>query len=122
MVVFTAPKIYENRVGAIQDIGKYARELGQKVLVIGGEIALEKTEVIISKSLTKSALMATIETFTGFPTLVKAQSYARKIKSEHYDVVIGVGGGRAIDQAKAASELAQVALIMVPTIAATCAA
>lgn len=122
MVVFTAPKIYENRVGAIQDIGKYARELGQKVLVIGGEIALEKTEVIISKSLTKSALMATIETFTGFPTLVKAQSYARKIKSEHYDVVIGVGGGRAIDQAKAASELAQVALITVPTIAATCAA
>jgi glycerol dehydrogenase len=45
-----------------------------------------------------------------------------KIISGIFDVVVGVGGGKAIDTAKAAADKAGVSVVTVPTIAGTCAA
>ncbi|GFH42620.1 glycerol dehydrogenase [Lactococcus hodotermopsidis] len=123
MTTFTVPKTYENKLGIIKEVGVYARQLGaKKALIFGGVTALAKTKETIAASLAKHKIYATFEVLTGFPTLERAESYAEKIKSEDYDLVIGVGGGRAIDQAKSASALAEVELITIPTIAATCAA
>jgi glycerol dehydrogenase len=122
MTVFTVPKIYETQVGIVDNVGDYAQKLGSKALVIGGRTAFEKTKNRLAESLAQAGVIATFEVFSGFPTLAHAQVIADKVKSEAYDVIIGVGGGRAIDQAKAVSSLADVALLTVPTIAATCAA
>jgi glycerol dehydrogenase-like iron-containing ADH family enzyme len=45
-----------------------------------------------------------------------------QVKASHANVVIAVGGGKALDIGKAVAQVCQLPVVMIPTIAATCAA
>lgn len=51
-----------------------------------------------------------------------ARQYARDLRQEGADVIVGIGGGRIMDLAKLTGEFAGCPVINVPTICATCAA
>ena len=60
--------------------------------------------------------------YGGECTYKNMDAICQKAVTEKADMIIGVGGGKALDTAKGASEKLGIPIITVPTIGATCAA
>ncbi|MFT9495085.1 iron-containing alcohol dehydrogenase family protein [Anaerosolibacter sp.] len=120
MVKFPNYTVGEN---VLMDIGKVTKAYGKRILVIGGKTALEMTRNEIQCGLEKNQLsIIDFHWYGGECTNKNIDRAAEKAKQEGTEVIIGVGGGKAIDTAKGAAQKAGLPIITVPTIAATCAA
>jgi glycerol dehydrogenase len=122
MSVINFPGLYENIPGALSCAGEQIAVMGRSVLVIAGERALESVRDEFFRALEKSGVNYAVEIFSGYPTLGKAEGYAKLAAQLSADSIVGVGGGRVLDAAKLAAEKIGMPCVTVPTIAATCAA
>lgn len=106
---------------AFDNIEAVCAPLGRRVLIVGGEMALEKS---IAK------LKAAMTGFTIVDTVIYGKECYRKrveelksqFENENVDFVMGVGGGKALDTSKCLADSLGVPVVTVPTIASTCAA
>ncbi len=115
-----ATSLYIQGRGAIALLGEHVRPLGSRAFIIGGRTALSITEERIRASLEASgvdvvALDDTVKdcTHATIDRLVEKGGEARP------DIVIGVGGGRAVDTAKAVAWKLSVRAVSVGTQCAT---
>jgi glycerol dehydrogenase len=122
MAEIRTPRLYLNEPGAISKAGSFVGTLGSKALIIGGATAFGVAREQLTKTLAATGVQYHFEVFEGFPTTEAAERYAGVVKATGADVIIGVGGGRALDTAKLSAHHAGLDLIAIPTIAATCAA
>ncbi|MDR2780612.1 MAG: glycerol dehydrogenase, partial [Synergistaceae bacterium] len=95
--------------------GTYAAMLGNKAVVTWGD----KTKAAVGEAVLKSLKDAGVEyiddRFNGECTKAEARRIADIAKGS--DMVIGLGGGKAIDTAKGAAIFAKLPHIIVPTVA-----
>lgn len=122
-----APGRYYRGPDSLQMMGELVASLGERALITGGKRALAAAQEKIEKGLArapvgKKCVLAGVEWYGGDCTDANARHLAERIRETNADVLIGVGGGRALDTAKLAARLGGVPVITVPTIAATCAA
>lgn len=122
MIVIKTPQHYDGGVESINHLGTYARSLGRNALVIGGKTALSVIGETLYASLDESGVSYHIEEFAGYPTYATAEGLAEKARDLEAAVLIGVGGGKALDTVKTVGHQTGIPVIAVPTIAATCAA
>ncbi len=123
MLTVKTPHIYLNEPGIIKRAGEYVEKVGRRPLIIAGKTAFEKVKDGFIPSLVKAGVDSeNICIFTGYPSQNQFDKYAEIAKRIDADVIIGIGGGRVIDTAKAAADILGLYVITVPTIAATCAA
>lgn len=119
-VNFPSYSIGEN---ALKDIGNIVKKHGKKVMIVGGKTAFEKTQDKIISSLKESEIYELdFFWYGGECTKLNMKAICNRVIEKSIDVIIGVGGGKALDTAKGAAEQAGLPVITVPTIAATCAA
>lgn len=118
----TAPIQYENKLNILEEAGEYLSYWGKRILISGGERALNASIKKIEFGLKKSDIEYVVTTFTGECSDENINEIATKAKEFQADIILGVGGGKAIDSAKVAAEKANCYFAAVPTIAATCAA
>ncbi|MDR1933153.1 MAG: glycerol dehydrogenase [Spirochaetales bacterium] len=101
--------------GVISELGAYAAMLGKKALIMWGA----KTKAALGESVFASMKTAGVEYtdvhFNGESTKEEAGRLAGIAKG--HSCVIGLGGGKALDTAKAAAIYANLPHIIVPTIA-----
>lgn len=90
--------------GRLKDLGSIARELGRNVLLVVGSRP-ERAEDVI-KNLESAGCAVNVATVKTEPTLELAESLGAKARHSKADLVVGFGGGSAIDAAKAAAALA----------------
>ncbi len=89
--------------GTLSKVGSLAAKLGHRALVTTG-LALEQTKPILEQ-LTDCGLDAIPFTVTGEPTIDTIQAGILQARAKECDLIIGFGGGSAIDTGKAIAAL-----------------
>lgn len=122
MITVKAPEQYWNQTGILSESGKKIASYGQHTLIIGGRTALEAAGKDIVNSLNDANVSCHVEPFEGYCTEESIRSFSERAQKRKADLVLGIGGGKVLDLAKAAGDSLDIPVITVPTIPATCAA
>jgi glycerol dehydrogenase len=120
-LVMGSPNRYLQEKDILLKAGEQIAPLGKKVLLVGDETTLAVARPKLAPSLNKAGLEFAEEVFAGEVTKEEAHRIADLLINAGYDLIIGVGGGKAIDTAKAAAAYADRKLVTIPTLASNCA-
>lgn len=108
--------------GVLDRIGTYAKDLGNKALLVGPWEALERVEQTISEALQQAGVAFTVYPYEGYPSEERVQAIVQAARDAHAELLIAAGGGKCLDAAKYAADVLDVRIITVPTLSATNAA
>lgn len=118
--VFASPGRYVQGRDALARLGDLVSGLGsRRPLVLTDDVVRGLTEEVITESFAEADLPLVFERFGGVPTSAEADRVSTVINEGDHDVVIGLGGGTAIDTAKAAGDNAGVPWVSAATVAST---
>ena len=109
--------------GALKRLGKEVSAYGKRVFILYSDDTVKgKTAERINESINECGLESKSLVFEEPSSGESFQKIAGMLKQYRADAVVGVGGGRILDIAKAAGDLAGIRVFTAPTSAATCAA
>ncbi len=111
------PNKYIQDRALLPQLGAYASTMGKRALLLlsrGGEQRFGKT---IIESFDKSGCGMESCIFSGDINYREIERVVSEIERLDCDTVIGLGGGRVLDTARAAADIAEKKLIIVPTTA-----
>lgn len=121
-IVMGSPNRYLQQKNILSTAAEHIAPLGVKALLVGDQTTLAVVRKKLTNSLKNSNINYKEELFAGEVTKKEAKRLAKLVKEDNYDLIIGAGGGKVIDTAKAAAAFADCRLITIPTIASNCAA
>jgi alcohol dehydrogenase class IV len=91
-------------VGAFKNAGALAAEMGRQALVVSG-FEIERSQPLL-QALAEKAVSSSLFTVRGEPDLAAIQAGVALARAQGCDLVLGWGGGSAIDAGKAIAVLA----------------
>lgn len=115
--VMVFPRRYVQGIGVLADIGTYLAPLGNRVLVIWGQTSSRLFSETVLASAKSHNLEVTPFVFSGESDRTQIQLGVDMARKAGASVVAGIGGGKAIDVAKAVAWKTNSKLATVPTIA-----
>lgn len=116
--VFGSPGRYIQGFGELRNIKKHLSWIGDSYLVIASKNRIKDLGQVVKESFGEGYKIVFAE-FGGESTREEVDRLMELAKKEDCKGVIGMGGGRVIDTAKAVGGLMRIATIIIPTIAAT---
>src|SRR5690242_5849274 len=104
---FLAPTRIVFGPGTFDDVGGLAAELGKRALVVVGSRTLERDGTIerLTDKLAEKKVKAATFAVEGEPTVDMVDRGGEMALAEKSDLVVGFGGGSALDAAKAIAGL-----------------
>ena len=109
--------------GALVSLGELCKTRGERAFILGGKTALAKTKEQIDASLVQAGVEIVAATWYGGEcSQDNIQRLADAAVDLQADVLVAIGGGKALDTGKAVGARLHLPIVTVPTIAATCAA
>ncbi|MFL1379467.1 glycerol dehydrogenase, partial [Nocardiopsis protaetiae] len=117
--IFASPGRYVQGRDALARLGELLAPLGRRPLLLADDTVRGLTEPVLGPAFDKAGLPLVFERFEGLPTRAEIERVARVLSEGDHDVVVGLGGGTAIDTAKAAGEDAGVPWVSAATVAST---
>ncbi len=118
-MVFIAPHKYVQGRGVMAEIGSYLKLLGNKPILLWDDVVKGLVGQTVLASVAGAGLTPVDVRFGGEATHEEAARVAALAREHGADSIVGLGGGKSIDIAKAVSVDARLRLMTVPTIAAT---
>jgi glycerol dehydrogenase len=117
--IMCSPRKYVQGPGVLREAGLHANELGSRAIVLGDNIVLSLFGDILSRSFQERHMTCLLEEFHGECSHSEIDRLSEIAKRMSVDLVVGVGGGKALDTAKAVAHRLGVSMAMTPTIAST---
>ena len=121
----TAIKFGAGRVraeqGLIAQLGEEMARFGKKMFIVAGPRSWDAVKEQLEPSRKAAGVEWELEIYTGWCCYEGAEELAAKAHAAGCDEIVGVGGGKIMDFAKAVGEVAKLGTINIPTSASTCA-
>ena len=105
----------------LSKIGEEASKIGKKAFVLGGKTSLLVAGDRVQSSLSTAGIPYEVSEFSGFCSPERIDVYSEHFRKSGADLVIGMGGGRAIDTAKGVALRTGAPFLLAPTSVAQCA-
>ena len=117
--ILISPSKYLQGAGEMKNIGTYAAKCGKKALVLISQGGYRRIGAMIEESFAGSDCDVVFDYFNGECCESEINRLVAIVKEKGCDLVIGVGGGKIFDTAKAVAYYAEKPVFICPTIAST---
>ncbi|MGL4858523.1 MAG: glycerol dehydrogenase [Enterobacteriaceae bacterium] len=117
--IIQSPGKYIQGAGVLGRIADYARPLANSFLVIADEFVLKLTQSTLDNSFAQAGVQHHIATFQGECSKSEIERLCALSKQNQCGGVVGIGGGKTLDTAKAVAFYLQQPVIIAPTIASS---
>lgn len=121
-VLSVAPAQVMRGAGVLATAGQAIARFGQRPLVVGGERSLAPIQPVLQPVFDHHALVVARATYTPDCSETSLECLRQAVEAHRADVILGVGGGKALDAAKLLAHHSRLPVVTIPTSAATCAA
>ena len=117
--IFVSPSRYVQGKGVLKSGIQYVKKLGQKPLLLCDDVVWDIAGEKFDGYMKDESMEVTRVPFNGEASINEIDRVSNIGKDNSVDIVIGLGGGKTIDAAKAISDKLNVPVVIVPTIAST---
>ena len=117
--IFASPANYTQGRGVAAEIGTHAEDLGSSAVLLADEIVMDIVGDTVTESLEDHGFATETVEFQGECSEQEIEHVADQASEYGSDVIVGAGGGKALDTAKAVTERLDIAMVSMPTIAST---
>lgn len=117
--ILISPGKYVQGAGELKKLGDYASTYGKKALILISVGGLKRSGALIEESFAKTEATMQFVTFNGECSKNEIQRLQAVMQESGCDMVIGIGGGKIFDTAKAVAYYQKTPVIICPTIAST---
>lgn len=121
VIVTAAPTKYVQKAGLLRELGKWCRPLcqGGNVLVVVAPHILKEQAAAIKAGFTRNGIRAELEEFGGECSNAEISRLRGIMMRTHCTLIVGIGGGKVLDTAKAVAHFAQLPVAVAPTAASS---
>ena len=117
--VLISPGKYVQGAGEMKKLGEYAQNYGKKALILISKGGYKRIGAMVEKSFEGKECGYVFDYFNGECSKKEIKRLGEIVKKEACDVVIGIGGGKIFDTAKAVAYYEKTPVLICPTIAST---
>lgn len=117
--IIIAPGKYVQGKGELKNIKEHTKGMGKSFFIIASENGIKRSKAVIDESFKGEDAALTFEAFNGECSKSEIDRLRKIIQQKGCDVVVGIGGGKIFDTAKAVAHYEKIPVVIVPTIAAT---
>ncbi|GAD87984.1 glycerol dehydrogenase [Vibrio halioticoli NBRC 102217] len=117
--IIISPSKYVQGENAIESIASYVLTLGQNPIAIADEFVTGLVGEKVKGSFAAENTPVTMELFNGECSRKEIERVLDIVATQKNDVIVGIGGGKTLDTAKAVAFYSKIPVVVVPTIAST---
>lgn len=117
-----APAQVLRGAGILPEMGKVIARLGQRPFLVGGDRTLAIVQPALQLALVQQSLQVAQATYGEDCSEASLNQLREAVSNHQADVILGIGGGKALDTSKLLAYQLQLPVVTIPTSAATCAA
>ena len=115
----TSPKKFVIGRGLLQQMHDYVKDFGDNAFIISDEFILQRVNDEAIAGLKQAGLKGVREKFNYECTEVEIKRLGALAEAQQANVIVGIGGGKTLDSAKAVAYYHKLPVILFPTIAST---
>ncbi|MHC1681559.1 MAG: glycerol dehydrogenase [Clostridiaceae bacterium] len=117
--VIISPSKYVQGSGEIKNLNEHTKSLGNSIFIIASSNGIKRNRSVIEESFQGTGKKLVFEVFNGECSKLEIDRLRNSLRNNGCDVVIGIGGGKIFDTAKAVAHYEELPVVIVPTIAST---
>jgi glycerol dehydrogenase len=116
---FGSPEAYVQGRNVTAEIGDHAASLGDSTLLLADDVVFDLVDPDAIESLESQGIQVETELFEGESSAAEIERIGDRAAASGAEFVVGAGGGKALDTAKAVGEDLGIGVVAMPTIAST---
>ncbi|MBF9000167.1 glycerol dehydrogenase [Vibrio nitrifigilis] len=117
--IIISPSKYIQGPNSIESLGKYIKPMGSNALVLADSFVTGLLGKQIDQSFSNAGLNMHMALFNGECSRPEIERLVALAKEKNIDVIVGVGGGKTLDTAKAVAFYNECPVSIMPTLAST---